>query len=84
VAQTTIPSHHLRYAQAWKEYSSPGISESRKEELEQEMDSAQNKFGFKEFQEFKKTLPGFIEYWTKLKDNLTTLCKAVHGAKDEH
>ena len=34
--------------------------------LENEMDSAQNLFGWQEFQDFKKTLPGYCEYWQNL------------------
>lgn len=34
------------------------------------MDAAQNKFTFAEFQEFKKTLPNFEEYWDRWKQDL--------------
>lgn len=62
----TIPNHHLRYSRAWSLYQEKGLSEELKISLENEMDSAQNLFGWQEFQDFKKTLPGYCEYWQKL------------------
>lgn len=59
------PEHHNRYRKAWEEYSTC-FDKVRAKELEREMDSAQNHFGWDEFQEFKKTLPGYIEYWNFL------------------
>ena len=34
------------------------------------MDAAQNLFSWDEFQAFKKTLPGFVEYWGSIVDEL--------------
>lgn len=61
-----LPIHHARYAQAWALYQDKGMSDETYKALETEMDSAQNHFCFQEFQEFKKTLPGFVEHWAGL------------------
>lgn len=62
-----MPNHTERYARAWDLYRSEGLSDEAKIILEREMDEAQNSFSFDEFQEFKKTLPGFCEYWESIK-----------------
>lgn len=59
-ARMSEPDHHRRYAEAWQAHRTPGNSEERLRELEKEMDSAQNHFGWNEFQEFKKSLPDFF------------------------
>jgi hypothetical protein len=56
------PEHHETYRTAWTEYRSC-LSEQRRKELEQMMDRAQDNFGWDEFQDFKITLPGFMEFW---------------------
>lgn len=67
------PIHHIRYRKAWEEYKTT-TDKTRAKELEKEMDNAQNDFAFSEFQEFKKTLDGYQEYWnflvTKAKDKI--------------
>ena len=60
------PEHHRRYRAAWTEYRT-NLDPERAKELEQEMDSAQNHFGWDEFQKFKVTLEGYVEYWDFLK-----------------
>mgnify|MGYP003660893880 CR=1 FL=1 len=57
------PEHHARYARAWKMHQDKGISDEAKRMLEKEMDSAQNHFEWDEFHTFKKTLPGFVQFW---------------------
>ncbi len=58
------PSHHRRYRVAWHAFKDPDTPKSMSSQLMEEMDSAQNHFKFDEFQEFKKTLVGFEEYWS--------------------
>jgi hypothetical protein len=43
------------------------MPDSARQILEREMDSAQNLFGWDEFQEFKVALPGFVEFWADWK-----------------
>ena len=43
------------------------MSEEAKLTLQKEMDSAQNEFTWDEFQEFKKTIKGFVEHWDMLR-----------------
>ena len=56
--------HEKQYADAWDEYCKGPTS--RALELEGIMDQAQNHFTLDEFQEFKKTLPGYLEFWNAL------------------
>lgn len=67
---TPLPEHHVRYARAWVLHRDTDISDSAREILEREMDAAQNLFGWDEFQEFKVTLPGFVEFWEERKNEL--------------
>ena len=64
----TEPSHYRRYRVAWEAYIDPDTPDACRLDLENEMDSAQNEFTFDEFQEFKKTLPGFVRFWQELHD----------------
>jgi hypothetical protein len=59
----SLPEHHVRYARAWVLHQDADMPDSAREILEREMDSAQNLFGWDEFQEFKVMLPGFVEFW---------------------
>ena len=62
------PDRHKRqYREAWNEYRT-NFDEERKLQLERAMDNAQNSFEWDEFQEFKVTLEGYVEYWGFLKD----------------
>jgi len=70
------PIHHERYARAWSLHRDPDISDESRRILEQEMDDAQNYFSWDEFQEFKRTLPGFDEYWEFLRKELIKKLKA--------
>ena len=54
-----------RYARAWFLYRDTSLDDATRQTLEQEMDSAQNHFTWAEFQEFKKTLPGYEDFWTE-------------------
>lgn len=56
-------SHHVRYARAWSLYQDDDISDESRKALEREMDAAQNSFEWNEFQEFKKTLPGYAKFF---------------------
>lgn len=49
------------------------MPDSAREILECEMDSAQNLFGWDEFQEFKVTLHGFVELWADWKAEFISL-----------
>jgi predicted nucleotide-binding protein (sugar kinase/HSP70/actin superfamily) len=73
------PLHHQRYRRAWDLYQDESLSPAAKKILENEMDSAQKYFGWEEFQEFKKTLPGFIEHWDNLTKNMTQALKQMIG-----
>lgn len=69
MTESNLPKHHERYARAWSLYQDDTLSDEARQALENEMDNAQNDFSFAEFQEFKFTLPGFIEHWNEwLKD----------------
>lgn len=57
------PTHHIRYARAWNLFQDDSLSQEARDSLMSEMDSAQNYFGWQEFQDFKVTLPGFVEFW---------------------
>ena len=59
--------YRKRYETAWNLYLDPDLSEEAKLTLQKEMDSAQNEFTWDEFQEFKKTLKGFVEHWDMLR-----------------
>jgi len=59
-----LPAHHLRYAVAWSLYQDE-LSDLASRALEREMDAAQNLFTWDEFQVFKQTLPGYIEFWKR-------------------
>jgi hypothetical protein len=59
--------HHRRYALAWSLYRDESLTDDARETLEREMDSAQNLFGWDEFQTFKQTLSGFVEHWANWK-----------------
>ena len=60
------PGHHRRYRVAWGLYRDRSLSQGHLKALEREMDNAQNRFAFDEFQDFKETLPGFNEHWDQL------------------
>lgn len=60
-----LPEHHLRYSRAWSLYQDKSLSDEARLILEQEMDDAQNNFGWNEFQEFKETLTGYNKFWNK-------------------
>lgn len=62
-----LPDHHRRYALAWSLYRDDSLADGAREALEREMDAAQNLFGWDEFQDFKQTLPGFVEHWANWK-----------------
>jgi hypothetical protein len=66
----SLPDHHVRYARAWALHQDADMPDSSREILEREMDSAQNLFGWDEFQKFKATLPGFMEFWADWKRGL--------------
>lgn len=72
----TPPEHHVRYARAWALHQDENNSEETLRTLENEMDSAQDLFGWDEFQEFKKGLPGFIEYWDRMVPGLIKTSEA--------
>jgi len=57
------PEHHRKYRVAWMAYRDPDTPKDCLEDLQKEMDSAQDHFGWDEFQEFKVTLEGFEEFW---------------------
>jgi hypothetical protein len=63
-------SHYERYLRAWLLHQDPTCSEQSKLILEREMDDAQNHFGWEEFQHFKITLPGYVEYWDQMRRRL--------------
>ena len=65
-----MPEHHRRYALAWSLYTDPEMSEKSKRILMAHMDKVQESFEWKEFQQFKQTLPGYEEYWRKKSDEL--------------
>ncbi len=62
---SALPDHHARYARAWILWRDEGLPEAAKVTLENEMDAAQNFFGWDEFQTFKASLPGFSESWKR-------------------
>jgi len=64
------PEHHKRYRVAWEAHRDPDTPKSCLKDIENEMDNAQNDFKWDEFQEFKQTLPGYIEHWEKMKNDL--------------
>jgi len=66
-----MPEHHRRYAMAWTLHCEPNCSQETKIILEKEMDNAQNHFSWDEFQAFKQTLPGFVEFWKTTSNNMT-------------
>ena len=57
------PKHQNRYALAWSLWKEPSCSPENKLVLEREMDNAQNNFTWQEFQDFKETLPGYLDHW---------------------
>ena len=67
-----MPEHHRRYAIAWSLHQDPTCSEESRLILEREMDDAQNSFGWDEFQTFKTTLPGFVEHWSAMREDIMT------------
>lgn len=64
-AMSGEPDHHRRYREAWDAYRTC-FDDADAQLLERAMDAAQNSFGWDEFQEFKQTLPGYVEYWAFL------------------
>ena len=64
-----MPDHQKRYLRAWLLYKDEDWSEEEKTNLENEMDNAQNDFGWDEFHEFKHKLPGFVEHWEGLRED---------------
>lgn len=73
------PEHHRRYRLAWLAHLDPDTPEHCLIDIENEMDSAQNHFTWDEFQEFKKTLPGFVEHWNGIKADLVEELKRMFG-----
>ena len=69
------PAHHRRYRFAWLSYADPDTPSDLLPEIGKEMDLAQNAFGWDEFQTFKETLPGFMEFWRNwsMEDKVTWL-----------
>ena len=67
---SALPDHQLRYARAWTLYRDDTLDDESRQILEREMDSAQNHFGWDEFQEFKQTLHGFVQFWGEWKREL--------------
>lgn len=65
-----MPIHHERYARAWSLHRDPSMSDESRQILEREMDDAQNHFTWDEFQKFKTTLPGYVEYWAGMKEQV--------------
>lgn len=78
------PIHHRRYRIAWSLYRDKNLNQDLKKNLEKEMDSAQNYFQYSEFQEFKKTLPGFIEFWDNFYQDSLEQAKMVLGVELYH
>ena len=70
VDRLVMPNHHERYARAWSLHRDPSMSDELRRILECEMDEAQNHFGWDEFQQFKETLPGYVEYWEGAKESI--------------
>lgn len=66
-SNSKLSNHLRRYALIWDLYSNipdmPYDDEIRIG-LEREMDNIQDEFNYLEFQEFKKTLPRFMDYWS--------------------
>lgn len=58
----TLDAAKKQYAAAWAAYKETW-DDGERLRLGKAMDSAQNHFTWQQFQEFKVTLPGFIEYW---------------------
>lgn len=71
------PDHHRRYALAWDLYQDSGLTEESRRALEKEMDAAQTLFKWGEFQDFKRTLPGYEKYWKQLKNDLSDKIKRM-------
>jgi hypothetical protein len=61
--QREVMVHHERYRRAWLLYQSKGLSDEAKKALEREMDAAQEHFTYEEFALFKRSLPGFQDFW---------------------
>lgn len=57
--------HQDDYRRYWMKYLDC-TSSVRRKELESLMDQAQNHFSWNEFQEFKVTLPHYIDHWKGL------------------
>ena len=70
---SALPDHHRRYALAWALYRDETLTNEARETLEREMDSAQNLFGWDEFQAFKQTLSGFVECWAGWKQEVLNI-----------
>lgn len=66
------PQHCLDYRAAWQEYCTCFDADEAKR-LERRMDQAQKHFSLNEFQVFKKTLPGYTEYWEFLGDRFQSM-----------
>ena len=71
------PNHHLRYQRAWALYQDPGLSDEARGVLEREMDAAQNHFQWDEFQAFKQTLPGFLDFWRDKRNELVRAAREL-------
>lgn len=69
--------YRKRYETAWNLYLDPDLSKEAKLILQKEMDSAQNEFTWDEFQEFKKTLKGFVEHWDMLRAESLAAIKRI-------
>lgn len=74
-------THQQRYRDAWEKYRDPTLTDAERQVLEQEMDSAQNDFTWDEFQDFKKTLPGYLEHWKTPVPRLLVAGHAVVAGK---
>ena len=80
VEPIVMPIHHERYARAWSLHRDPDMSDESRQILEREMDDSQNHFTWDEFQEFKETLPGFVDHWAGLKDELMSKLEDRYSA----
>jgi len=74
---TPFPEHHIHYQRAWALYQDPGLSDEARSVLEREMDSAQDAFRYDEFQAFKETLPGFLDFWRDKRNDLIRAARAI-------
>lgn len=63
------PQHHELYRRYWLEYKS-AYDDVERVQLGRLMDEQQDKFGKDEFDRFKVTLPGYMEFWGTYPDRI--------------